>query len=88
MRNVKEPRNRAERRRCPFTPPYPDDPTDDREYGDRAECAVCGKPLNAPPRPEGRRFCENHDRDDLRAKEQAVDEARREERLAERYRHR
>jgi len=61
MRNAKEPRNCAERRRCPFTPP----PTEKHEYGDRAECAVCGKPLDAPPRPEGLRFCGRHDRDDL-----------------------
>lgn len=63
--------------------PYPDDPATG-SYGDRAECAVCGVPLDRPPEPDGLLFCERHDRDDLRAQERHADERRREA-LEQRY---
>lgn len=72
MRNVKEPRNSAEARRCPFTPPYPDDLDEPQQYGDQAECAVCGRPLDRAPEPDGYVFCEEHDEDDLRVMEEQV----------------
>lgn len=67
---------------------------DTRNYGDEAECAVCGKPLRRPPHhPEEPDFCESHDRDDLRVKEKHIDEqireregmTAREKRLEEEY---
>lgn len=52
---------------------------DTRNYGDEAECAVCGKPLKRPPRhPEHPDFCDDHDEDDLREKEKRIAERARE----------
>lgn len=49
---------------------------DTRNYGDRGECAVCGKPLDKPPQPEGPQFCDNpdHDLNALREKEERRDD--------------
>lgn len=49
-----------------------DVPLDKSQYGDEAECAVCGKPLKRPPHhPEHPDFCEDHDKEDLRKKARA-----------------
>lgn len=39
---------------------------DSRHYGDEAECAVCGKPLDRAPHPEGLDLCGNHTEEDYR----------------------
>lgn len=62
-----------------------DVPHDARHYGDRGECAVCGRPLNKPPQPEGPQFCGEHDMDDLRRIADRFDQRRREAQV-ERYR--
>lgn len=68
-------------------PPKEGGVEDTRNYGDEAECAVCGKPLGRPPHhPEMPQFCENHDKEDLRAKERRLAEERDEDALADQYR--
>lgn len=76
---------RARRREAETAMRHPDDPDPPQQYGDRGECAVCGRPLDRPPEPDGYLFCDNHDEDDLRAMEEHFEERRREaqvERLA------
>lgn len=76
---------RAMRREATQEPPdYPDDPAAG-SYGDRGECAVCGRPLDRPPQPEGPQFCDSHDIEDLRALADR-DDRRRQEAMERRYR--
>lgn len=42
----------------------------------RAECAVCGKPLDVNERPDKHQFCDNHDEEDLRLQAQRAEEQR------------
>jgi hypothetical protein len=62
-------------------------PGNDRETEPRTEeCAVCGRPVHVRTSRRGPFFCDDHDADDLRAKEQHYEPpSRLAERMAEQY---
>lgn len=67
-----------------------DIPQDTSQYGDQAECAVCKKELDRPPKPpqvEGLDLCRDHTEEDYQEFKEAMREqmTRRQKRMEERY---